>query len=69
MIIEREDGFLAGDKDIPYMSGEIIVESGETCGTGFLSMYQTGEQVALTKQQAAQLIEVLQKWIDGGEVE
>ncbi len=29
----------------------------------------TGDYVRLDKQQAAQLIEVLQKWIDGEEVE
>lgn len=69
MVIEREDGFLAKDKTISYMSGEIDVESAETLGTEFISLYQCGEQVAMTKTQATQLIAVLQKWVDGGEVE
>ena len=29
----------------------------------------TGDYVRLDKQQAAQLVEVLQKWLDGGEIE
>ncbi|UPW42607.1 hypothetical protein BAHKABFF_00057 [Salmonella phage CF-SP1] len=69
MIIEREDGFLAQDKTIPYMSGEIDVESAGTLGTEFISLYQYGEQVAMTRTQATQLIAALQKWVDGGEVE
>lgn len=30
---------------------------------------QFGEWIQIDKQQATQLIEVLQKWVDGGEVE
>lgn len=34
-----------------------------------MKIYQEKDFICIDKQQAAQLIEVLQKWIDGEEVE
>ena len=34
-----------------------------------MNINQSGDAVIIDKHQAAQLIEVLQRWVDGGEIE
>ena len=34
-----------------------------------MNINQDGDAIIIDKHQAAQLIEVLQRWIDGGEIE
>lgn len=50
-------------EDEPFK--HVTVDSGEK----WIIMVQDADSVMISKKQAAQLIEVLQKWVDGGEVE
>lgn len=43
----------------------VAVDSGEK----WIIMVQDGDSVMISKKQARQLIDVLQKWLDGEEVE
>ena len=69
MIIERNAG-----RDSLQTSDEIgnhLVNKGLAVvgGKELIHMGQSGNFSSIDKQQAAQLIEVLRKWIDGEEVE
>ena len=48
---------------------DVSDEDGEALAIEILHPYHDDMIINVDKQQAAQLIEVLQKWIDGGEVE
>lgn len=61
------NGFHWGDEmiieDEPFK--HVTVDSGEK----WIIMVQDADSVMISRKQAAQLIEVLQGWVDGGEVE
>lgn len=59
MIIEETENCRGLDVDVDaFYNGVLVIQ--ETSG---------GDYVCVDKHQAAQLIAVLQKWIDGGELE
>ena len=47
---------------------EVSIRDGKAAGD-LINIQRGTNYMLFDKQQAAQLIEVLQKWIDGGEVE
>lgn len=50
------------------IDGDVAAKIDAEFGSRYLSLKQHDDLVVVDKQQAAQLIEVLQKWLDGGEV-
>lgn len=48
---------------------DIKVDEDFKYGNDLLVTRQTGDVIVVDKGQATQLIAVLQKWVDGGEVE
>lgn len=68
MIIDREieKEFTNHDERMKHTVANGIAVVG---GKDLLHIGQDGEFCSIDKHQAAQLIAVLQKWVDGGEVE
>lgn len=55
--------------DIKETDLAFLVTCHPACRSKLFDIRQQGNWVQIDKQQAGQLIEVLQKWVDGGEVE
>lgn len=55
--------------DIRETDLAFLVECHPVCKSKLFDVRQEGNWIQIDKQQAAQLIAVLQKWIDGEEVE
>lgn len=51
------------------IEGNVFFDIDSKVSNRAVELTQEGDVVVIDKQQAAQLIEVLQKWVAGGEVE